>query len=256
MSQSPVKLLVASMVAIALVLVALLGGYLWLLFGDADRAVWWVVLVLGALVLWTVPLACAGVACLLWAIYGRPPRVCIQVADRALRFLFPMVQAAAQWLGVERERASGAFVEIHNRLLKMNRDLGQMVKSPAEVLVLLPHCMQRSECPYKITWDVTNCRRCGCCTVGDVMNIVDEMGLKVAVAAGGTQARQILQRLSPRAIVAVACERELEEGIRDVPLIPVLAVVNERPEGPCINTCIDPGELRAALGTLNVKGEA
>lgn len=254
-SRSPVGLMVLAMLAITLALFAVLWGYIWLLFGGADRAIWWVVLAMGAMVLWTVPLALGGILCLLWAVYGRPPRFCVLVADRALRFFFPLVQAAAQWLGVDRERASGAFVEIHNRLLRMRRDL-RLVSAPAEVLVLLPHCMQRSDCPHRITWDVANCRRCGGCTVGDVMSIVDELGLRVAVAAGGTQARRLLKKISPRAIVAVACERELEEGIRDVPLIPVLAVVNQRPEGPCINTRVNPGDLREALGTLDLKGEA
>lgn len=60
-------------------------------------------------------------------------------------------------------------------------------------------------------------------------------------------ARNIIKRLCPKAIVAVACERDLSSGIKDIKLIPVLGIVNERPEGPCCNTRVNLAKVEEAI---------
>jgi hypothetical protein len=67
-------------------------------------------------------------------------------------------------------------------------------------------------------------------------------------APGGNVARKIIRKTKPRAIVAVACERDLVSGIQDVaPKIPVLGICNSRPAGPCKDTVVDLDEFRDAL---------
>ena len=51
----------------------------------------------------------------------------------------------------------------------------------------------------------------------------------------------------PEVIVAVACERDLSAGITDTYPIPVLGVLLDRPEGPCLNTRVDVAKVIAAL---------
>jgi len=51
----------------------------------------------------------------------------------------------------------------------------------------------------------------------------------------------------PEAIVAVACELDLTTGIQDTYPIPVIGILNERPNGPCINTKVDIGKVRDAI---------
>jgi hypothetical protein len=54
--------------------------------------------------------------------------------------------------------------------------------------------------------------------------------------------------MRPQAIIAVACERDLVSGLQDVaPKIPVFAIPNKRPEGPCKNTFINIEELEASI---------
>lgn len=69
----------------------------------------------------------------------------------------------------------------------------------------------------------------------------------MAVATGGTLARQIVKQIRPKAIVAVACERDLTSGIQDVFPLPVVGVLNERPFGPCFNTRVDIKRVEAAV---------
>ena len=69
----------------------------------------------------------------------------------------------------------------------------------------------------------------------------------MAVATGGTLARQMVKQIRPKAIVAVACERDLTSGIQDVFPLPVVGVLNERPFGPCFNTRVDIKRVEAAV---------
>jgi hypothetical protein len=49
------------------------------------------------------------------------------------------------------------------------------------------------------------------------------------------------------AVVAVACEKELQEGLKGVFPKPALGVINLRPHGPCTDTQVDLEELEETL---------
>jgi len=67
-------------------------------------------------------------------------------------------------------------------------------------------------------------------------------------ATGGTEARRAIAQMRPQGIVAVACERDLLSGVRDLKgRVPVLAFANDRPEGPCKNTCVDAARIENAI---------
>ena len=83
--------------------------------------------------------------------------------------------------------------------------------------------------------------------MGDLAAIEKEMGVEVAIVTGGTLARKRVKEARPKAILAIACERDLISGIRDVFPIPVFGVLNNRPFGPCVNTNVDIDEVKAAI---------
>ena len=78
------------------------------------------------------------------------------------------------------------------------------------------------------------------------MSLFDLKG-KVAVVTGGTLARSVFITLRAQAVLAIACERDLTSGIQDTYPLPVVGVLNERPEGPCFNTTVDLAKVEAAL---------
>ena len=55
---------------------------------------------------------------------------------------------------------------------------------------------------------------------------------------------------SIKAVVAVACEKALADGIRAVIPKRVIAIPNERPNGPCKNTRVNTAVVRAAIQEL------
>ena len=118
---------------------------------------------------------------------------------------------------------------------------------PRQLLVLLPHCIQSSRCTHRLTYHIDNCVRCGACPIKDVLGLRDAYGVQVAIATGGTIARRIVVQARPRIIVAVACERDLSSGIQDTHPLPVFGVINERPNGPCLDTFVSIRRLESAI---------
>ncbi|WP_279378941.1 DUF116 domain-containing protein [Acetivibrio straminisolvens] len=70
------------------------------------------------------------------------------------------------------------------------------------------------------------------------------------MVTGGTAARNIVSKIRPKIIVSVACERDLSSGIADVGSIPVIGIINDRPNGPCYNTNVDVNALKKKLENI------
>lgn len=143
-----------------------------------------------------------------------------------------------------------AFISINN-IAAVKRLHG---KAPSRMLMLLPHCMQSRECGRKITEDIGNCMRCGCCKIGETASLAELMDIDVVVAKGGTAARNHVKEYRPEFIIAVACERELVSGIGDIGDIPAVGVINQRPMGYCTDTTVDMVELKRVIQELTGHG--
>jgi hypothetical protein len=163
-----------------------------------------------------------------------------------VRGLFPFMILMGKLIGISREQVQQSFVEVNNQLVRSN---GHRTK-PNRLLILLPHCIQDFDCQIKITGNIKNCEGCGKCEIRDLVELSDQYQVKIAVATGGTLARRIIVENRPEAIVAVACELDLTSGILDSYPIPVLGILNERPNGPCINTKVDIQKVKDAISDL------
>jgi hypothetical protein len=164
-------------------------------------------------------------------------------ASVTLKVLFPIAATLARLCGIERNRLRTSFVKVNNALTTAQR---KRIKGD-RILVLLPHCLQIDICNRKLTNDVSNCVRCGRCTVGKLVDLGEKYGLRLEVVNGGTLARRRVADFRPSGIVAVACERDLTFGIQDAYPVPVYGVINDRPHGPCVNTCVDMGLVEEAV---------
>jgi hypothetical protein len=160
-----------------------------------------------------------------------------------LKVLFPINLALGKFFGLSRDQVRESFVQVNNSLFKatqkrMKRD---------RLVILLPHCLQNFDCPHKIIANYNNCQRCGGCLIGDIIELKERYDIDISIATGGTLARKVLVDKKPSVIVAVACERDLCSGIQDAYPIPVYGILNERPQGPCINTRVDLERLDQAV---------
>ncbi len=122
--------------------------------------------------------------------------------------------------------------------------------APAHLVLLLPHCLQAGDCGRDVVGSVAACARCGRCDLAALIALAEGMGVRCCIAAGGRLALAEVRRRDVRAVVAVACEQELWDGIRAAFPKPVLAVPNRRPHGPCRDTRADLDAVSAALAAL------
>ncbi len=120
-----------------------------------------------------------------------------------------------------------------------------------KILLLLPHCLQWSDCPYKITFNIKNCRKCGRCQIKNLIELAEKYNVDIFVATGGTLARMAVKKSNPDAILAIACERDLFEGLKDTFMMPVLGIENIRPNGPCYNTMVNLNVVEKYLKLLS-----
>jgi hypothetical protein len=158
-----------------------------------------------------------------------------------LKVFYPFLMLLSAFFKSRKEKFQHAVISLNNRLVR-----GEGLRTK-KILLLLPHCLQTTECDIRLTHNIYNCARCGRCEIRDLIEIAEENGLDLFVATGGTLARKIVAESRPEAIVAVACERDLSSGIVDSYPLPALGIPNERPFGPCLNTRVDLEKVKEAI---------
>lgn len=143
----------------------------------------------------------------------------------SLTFLAPMVIRLGNRFGVSKDRLFNSFIKVSNTLTQLAR---KKFKT-SNLLILLPHCLQRS-------------------LRQQLVQLGKKYNVGVFIASGGSVARKIISEQRPKAVIAIACERDLILGIQEIFMkIPVLGIPNIRPEGPCKNTTVDFHEVENAI---------
>lgn len=136
-----------------------------------------------------------------------------------------------------------SFLNFNNETVLTNHQ----GKEHQKVLLLLPHCLQNSQCKIRVTDDIIYCEECGKCDIAKLKVYGKQAKIHAAVASGGAVARKLIKDHQPEVIVAVACHRDLIEGTRDAWALPVYAVLNERPNGPCFETNVSIATVEFAI---------
>lgn len=232
---------------VTMLLYVLVFGVIWYLMTSApERLRHLLIVALVAGFVLVMLMMVIGLGSLIFALmFGSKSPLLQKLGRGIIELFYPMVLALGQLVGISKEEIEDSYIKINNQMTVTNRQKYR----PEEVLVLAPHCLQNASCPYKITIDVQNCHRCGRCSVDGLLTIAEETGVNFVVASGGTFARKFAKAYHPKAIVAIACERDLTSGIKDMNQqhIPVVGVLNERPNGPCHNTSVQLCKVRQAI---------
>src|SRR2546426_5861237 len=111
----------------------------------------------------------------------------------------------------KRDWVEHAAIDVYNTLAeRRQRKVGK-----GELLVLIPRCLSKQ-------------------ALDGVLAIAGRYEVPVFVATRGQLARRVIRERRPRAVVAVACERDMTTGLRDVAgKLPVLGLTMRLPNGPC-----------------------
>lgn len=178
----------------------------------------------------------------LW--YNKPiPSWILSMSSIFIKWLYPPLLQMSRWFDVDKDDIRRAYTRLNNQVL-LSR---QQQYESHEVLIVTPHCLQQSTCGIKITSDITQCQACGACNVSELLDLQRRYGVETVVVTGGTLARKSIKDKHPALVIAIACERDLMSGLMDVRQVPVFALINERPEGPCRNTRVNITEVEQVL---------
>lgn len=120
-----------------------------------------------------------------------------------------------------RDWVENAAVKVYNALaLLRGRKVGK-----GELLLLIPRCLSKE-------------------ALDGVLAIAGKYEVPVFVATRGQLARRVIRERRPRAVVAVACERDMVSGLHDVAgKVPVLGLTMTLPSGPCKDARVNLGQL-------------
>jgi len=116
-----------------------------------------------------------------------------------------------------RDWVEHAAIDVYNALAeRRRRRVGK-----GELLVLIPRCLSKQ-------------------ALDGVLAIAGRYDVPVFVATRGQLARRVIRERRPRAVVAVACERDMMTGLRDVAgKLPVLGLTMQLPNGPCRDAVLE-----------------
>ena len=95
-----------------------------------------------------------------------------------IKILYPVTLFIASIFGISKEKIRESFVHVNNSFIKAIR---KKLK-PSDILLLLPHCLQDSECSIRLTYDIMKCEKCGKCDIKDLCNIIEKYNIKAAIA--------------------------------------------------------------------------
>jgi hypothetical protein len=128
-----------------------------------------------------------------------------------------LASRVGELFGVQRDWTDNAAVRVYNRLAWAR----EWKVRANEMLILIPRCLSRA-------------------ALDGVMDIAKRHDIATFVATRGAYARQVIRERRPRAVVAVACERDMVSGLHDVAgRLPVLGLTMQLPNGPCKDASID-----------------
>lgn len=115
-------------------------------------------------------------------------------------------------------------------------------------VLLLPHCLRPSQdCPGKMTKQGLDCSGCTLvdCAIYRLRASADKAGYAgVCVAPGGRLAVRFLAEHQPAGVIAIACDKELEEGLEAIAQMdwegdnPIVVTFPLSQDG-CVDTKVD-----------------
>jgi len=173
-------------------------------------------------VLWLALAAVTGLAWLwfglaIFSFYSGTTLLSERLLERGLYLRLMNYTSALSRAFGQRDWVEHAAIDIYNTLaVRRGRKVGK-----GELLVLIPRCLSKQ-------------------ALDGVLEIAGRYEVPVFVATRGQLARRVIRERRPRAVVAVACERDMMTGLRDVAgKLPVLGLTMQLPNGPCRDAVLD-----------------
>lgn len=114
-------------------------------------------------------------------------------------------------MDIDEDLYDKVYIAIKNRAFKK-----EFKDTPEEhIIIFLPQCLRNSEgCEAELTDEGYQCNKCGRCSISSIIKASEDLGYGgVYIVPGGSLVRKIMEKKKPKAVVGIACNYELVEGI-------------------------------------------
>lgn len=229
LSEDPVLYFVLLALGLVLVTVILLTDA-WLLIHFFFQSS--PVIVAQILVIVGVPLTFWWVAYFasLYAIRFQKPVRMLPTLPRWLPMQVPFLAFLGRFFGLSRDRIGASCIAITNTLTRLQVAAGP----PVHPILLLPRCLDRA-------------------SIAGARRIAERFGCPCFIMSTNRQARDMVRKHVADCVLAAACERDLVGGLFHFGhTVPIFALANRRPEGPCRGTQLDLDELERLLSSIPI----
>ncbi len=122
--------------------------------------------------------------------------------------IFEKIERLAIKLGMDEKELMKLYIDVKNKLHK-----DKFVKTDfSNRILLLPQCLRSRSCEAELTEYGYECSDCGKCRIPEIKKIAEDLGYKVFILPGGRIVEKIIKTFKPKAVLGVACLKELVLG--------------------------------------------
>lgn len=146
-----------------------------------------------------------------------------------------VMRALFKAVGLEDQEMLGFFVKLGNTM-----NAQAFAEVPVEErTIFLPQCLRNARCPADLTPEGLRCKRCGRCTVGEAIDVLEGLGYRVFIVPGSSFIKRMVRKYRPRALIGVGCLAEVKEGLEMADRLGIIGMgVVSLKEG-CVETLVD-----------------
>lgn len=118
---------------------------------------------------------------------------------------------------------------------------------PSEACLFLPHCLRSRDCTGRPGEEGLECARCGRCGIAGLLDAAESLGLRAFCVPGGSLVEKLAKRYRPKALLGVACPKEILLALRTFGPSGVHLLVFPLSRDGCFETGFEPQELLSFL---------
>ncbi|MEW6442985.1 MAG: polyprenyl synthetase family protein [bacterium] len=118
---------------------------------------------------------------------------------------------------------------------------------PREAALFLPHCLKSRDCVGTNGEEGLRCARCGRCAVAGLLEEAEATGVQAFCVPGGSLVAKLVEKHRPRALIGVACQKEILLALKLLHNRGVLFQVFPLDRDGCFETALDASPLRDLL---------
>ncbi len=135
------------------------------------------------------------------------------------------------------------IIEIENNLMRND----YMRTDYKDRLMIVPQCLRHPNCPARTSPNTIECIGCGLCSIKEIKKEAEELGYTFVISPGGTFSKRRIKEVKPKAVLGVACEFELREGLDACMEYGVPAQGIPLLKGGCVQTLVDWDKVRETM---------